>query len=259
MEIYSELNRFNNILYRDSDHTYTINGKVAISGTKFISRFYEPFDTLGMATKYAIKRQLLVEDVIKLWDDKRDASTIKGTHVHSYAENKYMSKIYQPSFDNVIKRFPENNDNIIEAYRKCVVHFDNFYNDSKKSLVPIKSEFVVGDEDLLICGMLDQLFFNIKANEYQIWDWKTNKEIAKYSIYKKRMLRAVSHLHECEWNKYSLQLALYKYILEKNTNIKIGKCYLVHLTEHKDNYEVIETKNMKREISEMISSYKQAD
>jgi hypothetical protein len=106
--------------------------------------------------------------------------------------------------------------------------------------------------------MLDQLFWNIKMKELQVWDWKTNKEIAKYSIYKQRMLAPIAHMHDCEYNKYSLQTSLYKYIIEKNTGLKIGNCYLVHLTEHKDTYEVIKTDYKKNEIEKMIASYKQA-
>lgn len=259
MEIYQELHKFSNIEYIDSSHSYFINGKRAISGTSFIKKFSTPFDTLSQAEKYAKKHGMDVQDVIQLWDDKRDASTIKGTHVHSYAEHKYMNKKYEPNFDNAEIRFFEYaSEKVYQPYIKCTQHFDKFYEDSKKSLIPIKSEVVVGDEDLLICGMLDQLFWNIKMKELQVWDWKTNKEIAKYSIYKQRMLAPIAHMHDCEYNKYSLQTSLYKYIIEKNTGLKIGNCYLVHLTEHKDTYEVIKTDYKKNEIEKMIASYKQA-
>ena len=68
-----------------------------------------------------------------------------------------------------------------ESYNKCCTIFDKFHENSRKSLVPIKSEVVVGDKEFGVCGMLDQLFWNEKAQEYQIWDWKTNKEINKFS------------------------------------------------------------------------------
>ncbi len=55
----------------------------------------------------------------------------------------------------------------------------NFYNDSVASgkLIPVKSELVVGDSELNLTGMIDQLFWNVKHECLQIWDWKTNNKI----------------------------------------------------------------------------------
>ena len=55
-------------------------------------------------------------------------------------------------------------------------HVDKFYNDVRDKLIPIKTELVVFDKETLIGGMLDILFYNVKAKEFQIWDWKTNKK-----------------------------------------------------------------------------------
>lgn len=258
MDIFRELHKFSDVIYTDSSHEYVLGKKKLISGTKFIKLFTPEFDSEAQAEKYALKHGIEKEDVLSLWADKRDASTIKGTHVHSYAEYRYMNKRYEPDFNNALTRFFEYaNVSVIEPYEKCIKYFDKFYEDSKKSLIPIRSEVVVFDRELMISGMLDQIFWNEKMQEYQIWDWKTNKKINRYSIFKQRMLAPIAHLHDCELNKYSLQLSLYKYIIEKNTNIKLGNSYLVHLTEHKDAYEVIPVKYMKREIEAMISAYKQ--
>lgn len=256
-QVFQELNRFSNIVYRDSDHTYTIGDKKAISGTSFIKLFEKPFDTKQMAEKYAKKHNMDVADVIQLWDDKRDASTIKGTHVHSYAEHRYMNKVYEPDFSDALSRFFEySEEKVTTPYGECVKQFDQFYNDSKSSLIPVKSELVVGDEDLLICGMSDQLFYNLKMKELQIWDWKTNKEISSFSPFKNRMLNPIEHLHQCELVKYSLQLHLYKYIIEKNTNLKIGSCYIAHFSENIEKYNIIKTRDLSKDILRMIDHYK---
>jgi hypothetical protein len=259
MDIYKELHKFNGITYTDSSHEYVVGKKKCISGTKFIKLFTPEFDSDGQAEKYALKHKLEKQDVLDLWADKRDASTIKGTHVHSYAEHRYMNKRYEPSFENALSRFFEYaNEKVIDPYEKCIEHFNKFHEASKGSLIPIRSEVVVWDEKLMIAGMLDQIFWNEKMQEYQIWDWKTNKKINTFSIYKQRMLDPISNLHDCELNKYALQLSLYKYIIEKNTNIKLGNSYLVHLTEHNSSYEVIPVRYLKREIEAMIQHYNQA-
>jgi ATP-dependent exoDNAse (exonuclease V) beta subunit len=246
MDIYRELHKFNDIIYNDSDHSYLIDGIPQISGTKLISKYKEPFDTEGIALKYAIKNNLDVNDVLVDWDLKRNNSANKGTAIHSYAELLLANKKFEPILV----------DDLIEAYNKCSMIFDKFHEDSKKSLIPIKSELVVGDKNFGVCGMVDQLFWNEKEQEYQIWDWKTNKEINKNSKFKKKMLAPIHYLDECEFNTYALQLSLYRYIIEKNTEIKIGSSYLLHITELKNTYEVIKVPYYVTEIERMLLLYK---
>jgi len=246
MNIYQELHKFNDIIYKDSDHSYLIDGIPQISGTKLVSKYKEPFDTEGMALKYSIKHNLDVNDVLADWDLKHTNSTTKGTAVHSYAEFSLANKKFEAELP----------DHLVEAYNKCCIIFDRFHEDSRKSLVPIKSEVVVGDKEFGVCGMLDQLFWNEKAQEYQIWDWKTNKEINKFSKFKKKMLTPIHYLAECEFNTYALQLSLYRYIIERNTQIRIGSSYLLHITELKDTYEVIKVPYYENEINKMLLLYK---
>jgi ATP-dependent exoDNAse (exonuclease V) beta subunit len=107
---------------------------------------------------------------------------------------------------------------------------------------------IVGDEDLLLCGMIDQLFYNVKANELQIWDYKTNKEINTYSKYKNKMTNGLNHLQECEYNTYSLQLGIYKKIIEKNTNLKLGNSYICWINEQNDTYKTFKMADMVNEV-----------
>jgi ATP-dependent exoDNAse (exonuclease V) beta subunit len=102
--------------------------------------------------------------------------------------------------------------------------------------------------------MIDQLFYNVKAKEFQIWDYKTNKAITTKNDYKKRMLNELWHLDECEFNTYSLQLGLYKKIIEENTNIKIGSSYICWVNEVNDTYKPMKVANMDSEINKIWSA-----
>jgi len=74
------------------------------------------------------------------------------------------------------------------------------------------------------------------------------------SDYGNRFKRPISHLDECEYNTYSLQTSLYKYIIEKNTNLKIGDLYFVWFFEGNDNYKVFKCADMRKEIIDMLNS-----
>lgn len=242
IEVFQELDKFNNIVFNEEAHLYHYDGLLCTSVTSVIGRYKEPFDTLKIATAYAVKRGLSVFDVIADWDEKKNDACDKGTHVHKYAELKFACK-----------RYEVDSETMSEVLHKCFKIIDAFYNDSKGKLIPIRSELVVGDKKRRLCGMIDQLFYNVKAQEFQIWDYKTNKAITTKNDYKKRMRNELWHLDDCEFNTYSLQLGLYKKIIEENTNIKIGSSYICWVNEVNDTYKPIKVANMDSEINKIWS------
>jgi hypothetical protein len=97
----------------------------------------------------------------------------------------------------------------------------------------IYTEFMVWDEESRICGMADEV--ECINNTINVNDHKTNKEIKKQGFYvanvgRERMLPPVSHLDDCNWNHYSIQLSLYMYMLwKRNKHLKVGSLTLNHV------------------------------
>lgn len=234
LNILIELDKFNNVVFHDDIHSYYICDEKLISTTTLIKEFVEPFDTDGHSQRYALKNGLSVEEVLAEWDFKRESSASKGTELHKYAELKFASKAYNPPEENLPLKLRE--------------MIDKFHSDSIGRLIPIRSELVIGDSELLIGGMIDQLFYNVKADEIQIWDYKTNKEINTYSKYKSKMTNGLNHLQECEYNTYSLQLAIYKKIIERNTNLRLGDSYICWVNENNETYKTFKMANMTNEV-----------
>lgn len=254
MDTILELSKFNNIKYFDEPHKYYIDNKELTSVTTFIGKFKPKFDTETIAGNYADRNNKNVNDVKNIWEFKRDFSTTKGSALHNYAENWWNNKSYPYDASIAIKTW--GTDPVKEPLDKCIKLFHKFYNDARENLIPVKMELVVGDEELGIAGTVDMLFWNKKTLEFQIWDYKTNKEIKKTNGYSQYFNKPISHLDVCEMNTYSLQLTLYKYLIEKNTNIKIGKTYMVWINEANDNYQTILCKDLITEIKIMLDFYK---
>jgi len=249
MEVYKELAKFRNIKYYDEPHKYYIGEQELISGTAFVGMYKEKFDSEGQAVKSAKKKGVSVEEMLAEWDFKGEFSRTKGTLLHNYAENHWQNKIFPIDYALYEEKFGAG---LMKGrLDECIRMFHEFYSESCNALVPIALELVVGDAELGVGGMVDGLFWNQKHGELQIWDWKTSKEIAEYSKYKKRLKVPINFLQDCELNTYSIQLNLYKYIIEKNTNLKIGRCYLVHIHEEQERYNVIECKEF-QEIIQLL-------
>ena len=256
MDISVELSVFNNIKYYDEPHEYYIDGQKMTSATRLIGKFKQEFDSAYWSKKKADERNITPEEILAEWKYKSDYSCEKGTLFHEYAENYLNNKIF-PYPEDKVKRVLGNND-VKKDFDKLKELFHEFYEESYGKLIPIKSEVIVGDEELGICGMVDQLFWNNKSEELQIWDWKTNKKIGRSNRWQ-QFKEPISHLDVCEFNTYSLQLSLYRYLIEKNTNLKLGESYIVWFNEKNDKYEPIKCRDYRKEVQLLLKEFKKDD
>ena len=112
----------------------------------------------------------------------------------------------------------------------------------------------VFSEDIRVCGSIDMLFAS-PDNDDEIWiyDWKRSKEIRTSSPFGKG-LRCLSHLDDCNLNQYSLQLNMYKRILESKYGKKVLGMALVILHPRHSGYQVLQVKDMDSEIDAILLS-----
>ena len=109
------------------------------------------------------------------------------------------------------------------------------------------------EEELKKLGLQD----NMIIQEICIIDWKTNKKIDKTGFNGKRMLGIFGHLESCEFNTYSLQLSVYKTILERNTSIKIEKLLVVHFDTINEQVVEYPIPYMKAEVDNLFALRKE--
>ena len=218
--------KFNCYHFIEKTHQYLYHGKpVKYSVTGFTSRFVEPFDSEGISKKYAEKRGLNQQDVLKEWEQRGKVSAISGTIIHSYMENAKRGKTFEVDYSEAIK------ENLYEEVKERVElllpQAEAFHKDTLNKLFPIHMEYTVGIKDI-IAGNIDLLCYNAYANEFQIWDYKNLKEFTTRNYYGKNCLHSFSRFQECSQVTYSIQLNMYKAILQRELGIPIGNCYLVH-------------------------------
>lgn len=239
---------FNKVTYYDEPHKYFIGNKELISVTKLIGKYKEDFDEEFWSVKKEYDFNVDQEEIKHGWKFINRVGTLKGSLIHDYAENLLNNKVFPYPQEKIETLFGY--DPIKEQYFKTKNHVDNFYKENIKNLIPIKTELVVCDEEYGIGGMVDILFYNRKEKEYQIWDHKTNKEFSLES--KTNLLFPINNLTESDIDVYSLQLELYKHIIEKNTGIKLGQSHLIWYSHLEPNYKIFKTKNVKKEIKTIL-------
>jgi ATP-dependent exoDNAse (exonuclease V) beta subunit len=250
---------FQNIQFFEKDHTYRIDGNLSkYSVTKLIHKYQKPFPEDIMSKNVAKKEGVSVQDVLDKWNFAKDYANHKGTEFHLYVENFLSRKKYTIDKENLksfFKKYPEflKKDSIEEYYlnfAKMVKGFFEFYDWYKIDHHLIKSEFVIGDPKLKITGTLDNLSYNKKEKILSIFDYKTNKEIKYSNKYGEKFLPPLNHLDVCEYNKYGIQIWLYKLILERNTPYKVEDSYILWFSSK--GFEKIKIPNLRKETEYLL-------
>lgn len=206
------LDRFNEVLFIDEDHTYWHGERELLSVTKYLGT-YSPFDAEGQAIKTAKKENLTPEQVLAKWELNRDSAALRGTLFHAYAEDYLARKI-----------FPENHVSPMMAQI-----FQDYVTATESSAVPIKSEWVVYDLDYGLAGQVDQLYYSRETDLYHLADWKTSRSFRTTVPWK--MKGILSHLPSCELTKYSLQLCMYEHFIKTHTDLPLGEGVIVWFDE----------------------------
>jgi ATP-dependent exoDNAse (exonuclease V) beta subunit len=245
---------FNDVTYFDEPHKYYVGEKQLTSVTTLIHRYEDEFDEDYWARYKADEYGIEPEDVKEAWRFINERATTLGSITHDYAENLYLNKVFPYPKDKVLAHFGY--DPIYERFEITKSHVDKFYKHSKNKLIPIRTEFVVFCLQYFIGGMVDLLFYNVKAGEFQIWDWKTNSNPKAFEDSDQYMDGIFCELKNTDLNKYSIQLSTYKYIIEKYTGIKLGKSYLVWISPKNPSYEVIECIDYTSYVEEMFKDHK---
>ena len=229
------------IIFNAEDHSYksidsdeNINW---ISVTTLISKFKNPFNAEKVANKVSKKKNskwygIEPKKIQEIWNNESIRAMTLGTFYHDQREQDIcsLSSIEREGFTIPVFTPKGEEDGIkIAPYQKLD---PGVY---PEHMVYLKSAGICGQADLV----------EIVDGKVNIIDYKTNKEIKTKSFKNwegksERMSTPLSHLDDCNFNHYALQLSIYMYIIIKhNPKLKPGKIHIHHVKfeeEGKDDY-----------------------
>ena len=257
---------FGHIMFKSNNHTYSSGNKSYTSVTTKIGQYQQPFDTKywtlykaveanGLkvyrnmsisklkAMYKSIKNPKYTPAYFKLkWEKEAKKGQDRGSLVHLVSEQRLYNKesLEDFNFDLDIKNLA------VKAINQACRFVEN-----NKNLIPVKTELIVGDEKAKVAGQCDALLYDISSGEYVLLDWKTDKKLLKTNPFQS-FKPPLNHLDDCEYNKYSLQLSMYKYFLEENADIEIAKSIIVHVNEDNKDYTIHTLPYLKKEIKEIL-------
>lgn len=224
----------NNISLNEENHIYTLDDDKNLqftSVTTIIGSLFEKFNAPKIANKlvntHNSYKHLSVKELLAIWKQ----SALNGTEIHKQIEDFINSKI-----------------NMTDTKAQDAVKWlEKITYGSNHSLF---TEKIIYSKELRIAGSIDLLIKLNDTNEYTIIDWKTNKKIESKSFRNKVGIHEItSKIEDCSFNKYAMQLSLYRYILEEFYGYKINQQILAHLT--KDGVKAYVTPYYKKEMIEI--------
>jgi ATP-dependent exoDNAse (exonuclease V) beta subunit len=212
--------RDKDIHFQEEGHQYTIRGdKYYKSCTTWVKSFFEKFNPDAIIDKmmnsstwetskyFGMSKQEIKDG----WSENGKRASEFGTRMHKHIEDFYNGNELPSDLTVELEMFVQ------------------FYQDHIE-MIPFRTEMMIYDEDIRICGSVDMLFRN-EDGTFSIYDWKFSKEIQTHS-YGKKGLSPLEHLNDCNTVHYTLQLNMYRVILERKYGFVIRDMNLVFM--HRD-------------------------
>jgi hypothetical protein len=209
--------------FKPSTHQYIIQGKPYKSFSSIIKLVEPEKDWDDIAAKYAKKHStkkdpLTVEDVKKQWAEKGRIARERGTLFHALKEEEDINSKDKPVY------FSET-INDIKPIRNLETLEDGIY-----------PELTLYNNEYQACGTADKVIIEtINGVRYiDILDYKTSETIDEESYYDARnqkfamLANPLQSVMDCNFMKYSLQLSMYAFFLEKY-NFTPRNLILIHL------------------------------
>lgn len=211
-----------NFVFEEGAHIYKYSDIQFDSVTTLLKKFKEPFNRDYWIKEKARQRGVDPSVIENEWTEAGNKATKLGSRVHKWIEDFWSGE--NPEL-------PEDPD-LLERVNK----FKGIYESKFKNLIPLKSELKIFSKKWRIAGTIDQpfLMWDESRNKmiFIIGDWKTNKEFKSDDHPKgryKKLLRPFNTLYENHHNEYSIQISMYRLILEEELGIETESGFLVHI------------------------------
>jgi len=222
------------IKFDEASHTYTHvdTGAPFISVTTLLGKYKQPFDRYGHSKRVAKREGVSQELVLEMWEEEKNRACTRGTDIHKILEDYISCGDVKDNYGWLCKSYDMAAERSIDSFKNVLC------------------ENLLYDEEHLVAGMADLIYEH--KNEFTVGDFKTNKKFKFSSPYSERLKDPISHLHNCEFNVYGLQLSFYAYLYERMSGKRCRKCVVFYLQD--DRFLSYHVNYMKAEVEAILAN-----
>lgn len=261
--------RDDRIQFEEETHTYTVDGVRAgwTSCTGFLHNFFGHFDADVVIAKMMSSPKWFeskyygqtAEEIKAGWAAKGKASSEAGTRMHLDIEHFYNAlpaawtpgKARVADVETGLVAMKE-----ADAWEPAAgAEWDYFLNYQAKygcRFEPYRTEWLVFDEEHKVSGSIDMVYRKPDGT-LAIYDWKRIEEVKTENRFQSG-LGPVSHLPDTNYWHYSLQLNVYRYILQKHYGETVSELALVVLHPNNSSWRVVRLNMLDDEVAGMMAA-----
>jgi hypothetical protein len=234
-------------VFEAEEHKYSIDGIQFQSVTTVISQFFPLFNADEAIEKMTNGRNwnpnhkywgMQDYEIKQNWEEKGIKASEQGTFLHEQIENYYLGNDYeQPQEFSLFRQFTNDHD----------------------SLTPYRTEWRIFDESIGVAGTID--FLALNGDSFEMYDWKRSLKVINKSngtpITQNRWdrgFKGLSDIDDTSFNHYTLQLSIYRFLLEKNYQINLSKMFIVVLHPEYEKYYKVEVPYLKEKVEYILGT-----
>lgn len=197
---------------------------------------------------------MTADEIKQSWNTNSSQVATAGTNMHYNIECFMNEPNIKPGYKHcqLLNNYLNNAATNKHSYTEWN-YFLEFIDDFP-DLKPYRTEWLVYDEDVKLSGSIDMVYENPDGS-LSIYDWKRSKEITGANGFNKFALEhCIKHIPDTNFWHYSLQLNIYKTILERKYNKVIAELYLVRLHPNHEGqtYELIPVPFLDKEMNDLF-------
>lgn len=178
-------------------------------------------------TPAAIKQQ---------WDTNGAIASTMGTKLHDDIERTIDGQ----EIDNSSKEYS---------------YFLKYHKEKLTENKPFRTEWTIFDEEHKLAGSIDYAAIR-PDGKIDLYDWKRAREIKTSGFGRYALTPCIQHLPDANFWKYSLQLNIYRSILERCYGLEINSMTIVCLYPDNPSYLEFEVPRMENEMRQLLEDRK---
>jgi ATP-dependent exoDNAse (exonuclease V) beta subunit len=217
-------------------HKYRLNSDEYMSVTTLVHKCFSAFDADAILAKMRIKGTkydgMTKDEIKEMWNKNAKDAQQQGTRMHSVVERYYKAE----SITEEEWQLPE------------IKQFKSFTE--MNALKPHGIEWLVYSESDKLAGTIDFAAEN-EDGTLDLYDWKRSKNMEVYNPYNKYS-QVLPTIPDTNFGHYTVQLNLYKYLIEKGYGKQVKHMYLVCFYPSQLNFQKYEVANIQSHIPEIL-------
>lgn len=123
-------------------------------------------------------------------------------------------------------------------------------------LIPVRAEFNVFADDMLLAGQVDMLFYDTNEKEFRITDWKRSKKMEFVAFGNRCGKPPFDKLPDTNFGHYACQQTVYALILEEYYGVHVQKLTLLQLHPNYDSSVEHVVPDIRKEVRMMFEDRK---